>query len=153
MFLFQWNIYSRYLVCATSSTGLNRPFGNLADIFYMDCGCACCLDVNLRLFLSLFSHSKLIHFRARIQNLTNGRGLSNVVITCVQSLCSRPQRLSRTCIRMMIRRLCIRSPPDPAASFRRDWSRSFSPFRWFKKDSCQFLAEECAQLLVNRLED
>ena len=23
--------------------------------------------------------------------------------------------------------------------------RSFSPFRWFKKDSCQFLAEECAQ--------
>ena len=23
--------------------------------------------------------------------------------------------------------------------------RSFSPFRWFKKGSCQFLAEECAQ--------
>ena len=23
--------------------------------------------------------------------------------------------------------------------------RSFSPFRWFKKDSCQFLAKECAQ--------
>ena len=22
--------------------------------------------------------------------------------------------------------------------------RSFSPFRWFKKDSCQFLAKECA---------
>ena len=24
--------------------------------------------------------------------------------------------------------------------------RSFSPFRWFKKGSCQFLAKECAQL-------
>ena len=24
---------------------------------------------------------------------------------------------------------------------------------WFKKDSGQFLAKECAQLLVNRLED
>ena len=23
--------------------------------------------------------------------------------------------------------------------------RSFSPFRWFKKGSCQFLANECAQ--------
>ena len=23
--------------------------------------------------------------------------------------------------------------------------RSFSPFRWFKKSSCQFLAKECAQ--------
>ena len=23
--------------------------------------------------------------------------------------------------------------------------RTFSPFRWFKKGSCQFLAEECAQ--------
>ena len=23
--------------------------------------------------------------------------------------------------------------------------RSFSPFRWFKKDSCQFLAKDCAQ--------
>ena len=23
--------------------------------------------------------------------------------------------------------------------------RSFSPFRWFEKGSCQFLAEECAQ--------
>ena len=31
--------------------------------------------------------------------------------------------------------------------------RSFSPFRWFKKGSCQFLAKECAQYWVNRLED
>ena len=23
--------------------------------------------------------------------------------------------------------------------------QSFSPFRWFKKDSCQFLTKECAQ--------
>ena len=23
--------------------------------------------------------------------------------------------------------------------------RSFSPYRWFKKGSCQFLAKECAQ--------
>ena len=27
--------------------------------------------------------------------------------------------------------------------------RSFSPFRRFKKGSCQFLAKECAQVLVN----
>ena len=30
---------------------------------------------------------------------------------------------------------------------------SFSAFRWFKKGSCQFLAKECAQVQVNRLED
>ena len=29
--------------------------------------------------------------------------------------------------------------------------QSFSPFRWFKKGSCPFLAEECT-ILVNRLE-
>ena len=26
-------------------------------------------------------------------------------------------------------------------------------FRWFKKDICQFLAKECAQVPVHRLED
>ena len=25
------------------------------------------------------------------------------------------------------------------------FQQSFSPFRWFKKGSCQFLAKECAQ--------
>ena len=30
---------------------------------------------------------------------------------------------------------------------------SFSPFRWFKKGRCQFLAKEFAQILGNRLED
>ena len=30
--------------------------------------------------------------------------------------------------------------------------RSFSPFRWFKKGSCQLLAKECT-ILVNRLEN
>ena len=34
-----------------------------------------------------------------------------------------------------------------------DHERSFSPFRWFKKRSCQFLAKECNVILVNRLED
>ena len=29
--------------------------------------------------------------------------------------------------------------------------RSFSPFHWFKKASCQFLAKECAHILGNRL--
>ena len=42
-------------------------------------------------------------------------------------------------------------PPWSATFFRGDWSwnifflRSFSPFPWFKKGSCQFLAKECAQ--------
>ena len=31
--------------------------------------------------------------------------------------------------------------------------QSFSPFCWFKKGNCQFLTKECAQVLVNRLED
>ena len=31
--------------------------------------------------------------------------------------------------------------------------RSFSPFSWFKKGSCQFLAKECAQYWSNRIED
>ena len=30
---------------------------------------------------------------------------------------------------------------------------SFSPFTWFKKASCQFLAKECAQVQVKCLED
>ena len=30
---------------------------------------------------------------------------------------------------------------------------SFHPFCWFKKGSCQFLAKECVQVEVNRLED
>ena len=30
---------------------------------------------------------------------------------------------------------------------------SFSPFSQFKKGSYQFLAKECAQVLVNHLED
>ena len=30
---------------------------------------------------------------------------------------------------------------------------SFSPFHWFKKGSCQFLAKEFTQVLVNGLED
>ena len=30
---------------------------------------------------------------------------------------------------------------------------SFSPFHCFKKGSCQCLAKECAQVLVNRIED
>ena len=29
-----------------------------------------------------------------------------------------------------------------------DFLRSFSPFRWFKKGSCQFLAKECAQYWI-----
>ena len=29
--------------------------------------------------------------------------------------------------------------------------RSFSPFRWFKKGSCQFLAKECAQYWLTAL--
>ena len=43
------------------------------------------------------------------------------------------------------------SPPaESAAYFHGDlimkyFLRSFSPFRWFKKGSCQFLAIECAQ--------
>ena len=31
--------------------------------------------------------------------------------------------------------------------------RSFSHFRYFKKGSCQFLTKECAQVLVNHLEN
>ena len=29
--------------------------------------------------------------------------------------------------------------------------RSFSPFRWFKKGSCQFLVKECAQYWLTAL--
>ena len=53
-------------------------------------------------------------------------------------------------VRLETRRSRIEPPPRSATFFRGDWSwniflRSFSPFRWFKKDSCQFLAKECAQ--------
>ena len=70
-------------------------------------------------------------------------------------------------VRLETRRLRVQPPPRSATFFRGDWSwnifyghslpstawrlimkyflRSFSPFRWFKKGSCQFLAKECAQ--------
>ena len=42
------------------------------------------------------------------------------------------------------------TPAGSATFFRGDlimkyFLQSFSPFRWFKKGSCQFLAKECAQ--------
>ena len=73
---------------------------------------------------------------------------------------TRGRWLSWTHIRLVIRRLRVWSPPGPATFFCGDCSwnifngsvlfmkyflRSFSSFRCFKKDSCQFLAKECAQ--------
>ena len=65
------------------------------------------------------------------------------------SFCSRPRYLSWMRIRLVTRRLRVRYPPGHNIL---SWSlimkfflRSFSPFRWFKKGSCQFLAKECAQ--------
>ena len=41
------------------------------------------------------------------------------------------------------------APPPPATFFHRNWScnilRLFSPFRWLKMGSCQFLVKECAE--------
>ena len=51
--------------------------------------------------------------------------------------------------KQLIRRLRVRPPGvGNILSWRlimKCFLRSFSPFRWFKKDSCQFLAKECAQ--------
>ena len=44
------------------------------------------------------------------------------------------------------RRSRVQPSPRSATFFHGDYFlRSFSPFRWFKKGSCQFLAKECAQ--------
>ena len=46
---------------------------------------------------------------------------------------------------------------DPHWVFHGDWSRNIfcghSLFHWFKKGICQFLVTECAQVLVNCLEE
>ena len=83
-------------------------------------------------------------------------------LTYVYTVCS--WWLSRICVRLVIRRSWVWSPPGLAAFFHGDctcgirliiryflWS--FSPFCWFKKGSCQFLAKRWAQVLVNCLED
>ena len=51
------------------------------------------------------------------------------------------------------------STPAVSATFFRGYLimkyflRSFSPFRWFKKGSCQFREKKMCTILVNRLED
>ena len=44
-------------------------------------------------------------------------------------------------------------PSCPATFFRWNFLLLFCSVRWFKKDSCQFLAKECTHVLVNCLED
>ena len=93
------------------------------------------------------------------------------MILFYHNLDDRPRWLSRMHVRLVIRRSRVRSPPDPTAFFRTDWSwntfyshslpspdsravvsfwcrlimkyflQSFPPFRWFKKGSCQFLVQ------------
>ena len=62
---------------------------------------------------------------------------------------SRPRWLSWTRRRLETRRCGFNSRRGRQHSFveidHEIFSRSFSPFRWFKKGSCQFLAKECAQ--------
>ena len=53
-------------------------------------------------------------------------------------------------VRLETRRSQVQPPPEVSniLSWRlimKYFLRSFSPFRWFKKGSCQFLAKECAQ--------
>ena len=61
----------------------------------------------------------------------------------------RPRWLSWMLVQLVIRRLRVR--PRRIGNFlslrmiTKYFLRSFSPFRWFKKSSCQFLAKECAQ--------
>ena len=50
------------LVSATPLTILFRSFWNFACVFFMVWGCACGLDIIVRLFLSLFPHCELSHF-------------------------------------------------------------------------------------------
>ena len=52
-------------------------------------------------------------------------------------------------VQLETRRSLVQPPPSWATFFWRlimkYFLRSFSPFRWFEKGSCQFLAKECAQ--------
>ena len=61
----------------------------------------------------------------------------------------------RVCL--VVKRSRVRSPPSgdirPWRLVMTYFQLSFSSFRWFKKGSCQFLTKECAQELVNRLEE
>ena len=67
----------------------------------------------------------------------------------IRNWCCRPRWLSGIVGRLKIGRLRVRSLPGRQYSFmeidHEIFPRSFSSFRWFKKDSCQFLAKECAQ--------
>ena len=62
------------------------------------------------------------------------------------------------CLQLVIRRSQVRSRLSQATFFCGCWLWncflwSFSAFCWFRKGSCQFLAKQCAQVLVNHLED
>ena len=63
----QW-IYKQLvpLVSATPLTVLYRLLWNFACVFFMVWGCACDLDVIVRLFFSLFPHCELIHYSPAI---------------------------------------------------------------------------------------
>ena len=61
---------------------------------------------------------------------------------------SRPRWHRRMRVRLVIRRSRVWSPPGRQHSFVEIDHEIFStvtPFRWFKKGSCQFLLKECAQ--------
>ena len=53
-------IYPGCLVSATPLTVLYRSFWNFTCVVFMEWGCACCLDIIVSLFLSLFPLCELI---------------------------------------------------------------------------------------------
>ena len=68
-----------------------------------------------------------------------------------------PQCFSQTCIRLVIRRLEVRSKLSKVTFFcvmiMKYFLWLFSHLCRFKKGSCQFLVDQCAQVLISCIED
>ena len=60
------NIYHGCLVSATPLTVFYRSFWNFADVFFMVWGCACGLDIIVRLFFVTFSTLWTCHFSTSV---------------------------------------------------------------------------------------
>ena len=105
-------------------------YETLHCVFFMVWGCACDLDVIVKLFFFIFSMLWKSFFTLNIQTPALVAQLDARPTGDQEVAGSTPTEVGNILSWRLIMKYFL---------------RSFSPFRWFKKGSCQFLAKECAQ--------
>ena len=126
-----WLVLEWYLVGTTHPTVFHPSFLNYAYLFYMVWRCACGFGFIIRVFFINFSH------------------FFDLVFFQCQLVLGRPRWLSWMRRPTGDQEVAGSTPTEVGniLSWRlivKYFLKSFSPFRWFKKGSCQFLAKECA---------